>query len=274
MIGSKNLLQKLINEKITYVTGLYDIGREKSGDGRKFEDYKVWFRKTLILFDKPIVVFCEKSLEVFVQNIVKGRKNVKVIIQELNELEYYQYLDNVNNVCRSDSFKSKMNNVDRLENKLPLYNLVIFNKSVWMDIVGKLNPFNTELFGWIDAGISRFIDTTFNINVFPNLDKIDHNKINMQCNLKIKKLKTKNAFKDIMFHTDHYTTATLYFANSKLLSIMRSELKEIFMLMLDNNCINNEQIATTILYLQNPNLFNLFENNTNLHLSFIQYLSK
>jgi hypothetical protein len=252
---------------------MISIGREKNGDGRKFEDYKVWLRKTLILFNKPIVVFCEKSLEVFVQNIVKGRINVKVIIQELNDLEYYQYLDDVNNVCNSDSFKSKMNNVDRLECKLPLYNLIIFNKSVWIDLVSKLNPFNTELFGWIDAGISRFIDTTFDINVFPNLDKIDHNRINMQCNLKIKKLKTNNPFKEIMFHTDHYTTATLYFANSKLLSIMRSELKKIFVIMLDNDCINNEQIATTILYLQNPNLFNLFENNTNLHLSYIKYLS-
>ena len=44
----------------TAITALYDIDREKNGDGRSISDYLNWFKETLKL-DINLVIYTEKK---------------------------------------------------------------------------------------------------------------------------------------------------------------------------------------------------------------------
>ena len=63
----------------TVVTALYDIGREKNGDGRTIDQYLKWFDKTLDL-NVPVVVYTEEKFKEFVLNKAEE-------ISEENELD-------------------------------------------------------------------------------------------------------------------------------------------------------------------------------------------
>ena len=56
----------------TIITALYDIDREKEGDGRTFDEYLSWFKETLKV-KTPMVIFVDESLKEFVE---KNRKNL------------------------------------------------------------------------------------------------------------------------------------------------------------------------------------------------------
>ena len=60
---------------VTFVTALYDINREKNGDGRKFSEYLEWLDK-LLKIKVPIVIFTSDEHNEFINQ----RRNNQIII--------------------------------------------------------------------------------------------------------------------------------------------------------------------------------------------------
>jgi len=77
---------------------------------------------------------------------------------------------------------------------------------------------------------------------------------------------------DIMYHNDHFTTATIFSGTKQIIDRIKDESKIIFQEMIDNNCINNEQIVFAIIFKKYPELFHGLVNNTHKHLPYFEYL--
>ena len=127
-----------MNTTVTVVTGLYNINRETDGDGRKTNDYIAWLKKTMRL-NVPMVVYCEQSTYDEIKNERTDYEHTKFIIIEKKDIEYFQYEDKVNEIVKMPEYLKKIRGKDRLEVKLPIYNLLIMNKIVWLSDVAKEN---------------------------------------------------------------------------------------------------------------------------------------
>ena len=79
---------------------------------------------------------------------------------------------------------------------------------------------------------------------------------------------------NMIYHCDHYTTATVFGGNKNIINWIDEKISEAFKWMLAKNCINNEQILMGIVYKNNLEKFHTFLNTTNKHVPYFQYLTK
>lgn len=144
-------IQKNLNQ-VTFVTALIDIGREKY-DGRKFSDYVSWFLPTL-LFPVPMVIYVEPYLVDYVRAVRKDLPT-RIIPQTFLTSPLRWLLDRVSYILANHTFRQY--NPSDLLNRCPEYSILMSNKFAWIWNTIQDNPFQTDLFFWIDAGISRFL---------------------------------------------------------------------------------------------------------------------
>lgn len=260
-----------MNTTVTVVTGLYNINRETHGDDRKITDYITWLKTTMRL-NVPMVIYCEQSTYEQIKNERTDYEHTKFIIIEKKDIEYFQYEDKVNEIVKNPDYLNKIQGIDRLEVKLPIYNLLIMNKIVWVSDVAKENYFNSSMFMWVDAGCSRFFEN-YDLNLkkqWPNLSKLNPEKFNIQ----IKRTLFYNlGLNDIMYHNDHFTTGTIFSGKKEIIDRIKLESQIIFKEMLEKKCINNEQIVFAMIFKKYPELFYGLINNTYKHLPYFEYLS-
>jgi hypothetical protein len=139
--------------QITLVTCLIDIGREKV-DGRKFEDYIKWFLVT-IQIKAPMVIYVEPSLRTIVEQVRAGLPT-KIIEQNVTNFPLAWSVGFVEQILNSEEWKKFARHSHELTNRLPTYAPMIHSKMAYMWSVMDENPFKTDMFFWIDGGLSRF----------------------------------------------------------------------------------------------------------------------
>ena len=145
----------------TVISGLWDLGR----DDRSIGEYKAWLHSTIKSTDHPIVLFTNLREYDHYNNVI-------VIHIEAQHLPYaIKYLAKNKRLLLNDT---------RIENKIPMYNIVQWSKISMMRMVSAFNPHNSTKFMWLDAGISRF-GNEFNIK---RNDLPDGFLISMQSNKK------------------------------------------------------------------------------------------
>ena len=142
-------------DTVTIVTAFFDINREKKGDGRSINEYLEWIKKTLQLNCNMFIITESKFIDFMKEH---RPKNYKTYIKEdtLENAQYYKYLGRMNEILESNEYKEKIAYPNRVECKLPEYNIIQYSKFGWLKEAIKKNPFNSEYFFWMDAGISRF----------------------------------------------------------------------------------------------------------------------
>jgi hypothetical protein len=258
---------------VTLVTALYNIDRSGSGDGRSFEDYLSWFSETLKV-KSPMVIFVEESLKSFVET---NRKDLptKIIVQPLEEIPYYELNDEIQDILDSENFKSNIGSPTRVECKMSLYNVVIYSKFSWVKRVIEENPFNSEYFMWIDAGLSRFFDDhgVTTKNSYPSESAIDTLIENKECVL----IQTSMSYypdlvnasecsEDYFWDARTWIMAGLWGGGSDVLLKFCDMVDDVLRnKMIKNKVINNEQNVMAYLYKNNDDMFVVFENYAHMH---------
>jgi hypothetical protein len=258
---------------ITLVTALYDINRKGMGDGRSFDEYLSWFAETLKV-KSPMVIFVEDSLRDFVEN---HRKNLptKIITQSLEEVPYYYLNDNIQEILDSENFKEKISVTSRIECKMSLYNVIIFSKFPWVKQVIEENPFQSEYFMWMDAGLSRFFEPhEVDINQpYPSETALETLLDNKDSVL----IQASMSFYPDLVNVEEYNDEYFWDARSWVMAGLwggGSEVLSKFCDMVDNvlqeklikrGVINNEQIVMAYLYKMDSDMFTVFENYAHLH---------
>jgi len=150
-------MNKAKHSNIVY-TALYDIGRE-SIDGRSFELYKEWLKSTVKIFP-GIYIFHDGSLNDF------KALDCNLITIPLQELNIFKRMEQVSQILT----EFKPISSSDITFKTPLYSLVQYSKFELASQLKAIVNFDSLL--WVDAGISRFIDSSDNNAIVNNSIKL------------------------------------------------------------------------------------------------------
>lgn len=163
-------------EKVSIVTALFDIGRDKWDEYYvNYQSYLFWM-SNLLKYDLNFIIYTEQK---FVDFITTERKKIdpnlsktKIIVKKLEDLSSYKnYYKKITSLVESDNFKSKIT-YKVPEHTKPLYNVVIFEKIMYIKESIIKNHFDSDMFIWLDAGVIRDNSHT-PILTFPNIELIN-----------------------------------------------------------------------------------------------------
>lgn len=150
-----------MKDKITFVTGLWDLGRDKIGEGfkRDFKSHYISQLKHLLLLDINLIIFCDEEVEKVVWEHRTAADTV-VYKKPLEEFKTkFDFFNAVQNIRNKPEWKNQSGwLVDSPQSSLEYYNPVIMSKFFMLHDSSIFNPFNSEYFFWIDAGLSSTVN--------------------------------------------------------------------------------------------------------------------
>jgi hypothetical protein len=247
---------------MTMVTAFFDIHRDTKGDGRTVNEYMQWIEKTLQLNCNLFIVTEAK----FVPFMKEKRPHYPMYIHEdtLENAFYYKYLPRMKEILESDAYKQRIAYPKRVECVLPEYNVIQYSKFGWLEEAMRVNPFHTEHFFWMDAGISRFfLDVDVSLP-YPRMIPSDKFIIQKRFDL--------DTFCMDIWKADNVLKGTMFGGRKESVLAVSTKVEEMFQSMLSQGNVNNEQIALAMVYHANKELFFIVD-DSNVHLQLFKYLS-
>ncbi len=141
--------------ELTIVTGLWNINRE----GRSFDHYIEHFNN-LLDTDVSLFIYIPKEYEHLVW-AKRKKHNTFVKIYELEDIKndiYKPHWDKTQNIrTNPEWFNQKGWLVNSPQASLEWYNPIVQSKMFMLHSSSVWNPFNSEYFVWIDAGITNTV---------------------------------------------------------------------------------------------------------------------
>jgi len=247
---------------VTCVTAFYDIGREAI-DGRSIMDYKSYLIKTLQCITAPFVLFLDPTLG-WKDELLHIRSSVgpiQIIELPFSETIMWIYKDQIESILKSTPHI----NPKDITNLLPEYTIIQYNKFDFLERAISENPFNSQHFCWLDAGISRFIDST---------------KKYMSKNIVTAHFNVVTTYSSIpTLQPDTYIgtntcilKGTCLYMSSSIFQEVKNEVMRIWKdEMIAKDRIDNEQIALALAYQTIPHIFKLHTSNEQVE-KLIQYV--
>jgi hypothetical protein len=229
----------------TFVTALYEIDRERH-DSRSFKNYKEWFSKTLTI-PVPMVIYTEEKNKELI-DIIRKNLPTKVIYTRKEDIPFYNTVEKVKYIITESEFKTKILHPNALENRCFEYIPLINSKFVWMEKSIEQNYFNTDMFFWIDAGISRFMNfdiSQYNFNTNLIKDIHENNKIYFQIGKEFELndiLKNPQKIDDYIGKTVNFIMAGFWGGNKSIIyDICNKSADNYINEYLNKNRVDNEQ---------------------------------
>jgi hypothetical protein len=144
---------------VTIVTGLWDIGRGNIGEGfkRSYDHYKQKFAE-LLKAPNNMIIYVSAEDEEFVWKH-RSRSNTFVKIMELDEFKnWFEFYNKVQEIRIKPEWREQAGWLaDSPQANLPDYNPIVMSKMFLLNNASIYNPFDTEYFYWIDAGITNTV---------------------------------------------------------------------------------------------------------------------
>jgi hypothetical protein len=261
----------------TIVTAFFDIGRDKNGDGRTIEEYLEWIKKTLELNCQLFIVTEPKFHQFFLENrpeIYKNNTFIKII--DFKDSYYYLYYDRIKEILNSPEYIAKIKYPQRVECKLPEYNIIQYSKFHYLQMAIEENPFQTEYFLWADAGISRFF---LDVDLSKPYPSPNGNQILQKNKDKFIIQKRNDLFNyplddSFVWKADNLLCGTMFGGSASIIKKNAELVEKCFVeKMLNENCANNEQLALALVWKDHKDIFYLINNYLNFHLCLFKYLS-
>jgi hypothetical protein len=158
---------------VTIVTGLWNMGRsELSSDfSRPYEDYKLKFSE---LMKAPVnmFIYVSKEDEEFIWQH-RSKHNTFVKIMELSEMDsWFEFFNQVQDIrIKPEWFGQAGWLTESPQAKLKYYNPLVMSKMFMLNNATFFNPFDSQYFYWIDAGITNTVNAGYfsHDRVFDNL---------------------------------------------------------------------------------------------------------
>ena len=135
------------------------------------------------------------------------------------------------------------------------------------------NVFNSDFFFWVDAGISRFFLDVDIYAPYPLAIKflettkdtlIIQKRFDLNCEL-IKE--------NFIWGSDNLLKGTMFGGTPYIINKIASLLEDVFKNMILNKTMNNEQLALSIVWKNNKELFTIVDDNPHVHLILFKLLS-
>ena len=262
----------------TIVTAFFDISRETKGDGRRLEEYMEWINRTLQL-NCHLYIITESRFIDFMKAARPVKYHHKTVFKAdtLENAMYYKYLPRMREIMESPEYKSRVMHPDRVECKLPEYNVIQYSKFGWLCDAIQENPFETEYFFWMDIGISRFFENMDLLVEYPRTHIIQKlllpeykDKFIIQQRHDLQQFPIDNNF---IWRSDNLLKGTIFGGSTQSINNISEKLVKVFHnVMLDNNCVNNEQLGLAIVWNNNKELFHLIPDNLIKHIDILKFI--
>lgn len=142
---------------LTLVTGLWNIGRDNLQEGwsRSFEHYLNKFSQ-LLEVDNNMIIFGDPELEDFIWSIRKKENTVFYTKnQEWFKNEFYNKIQEIR--TNPDWYNLAGWLPNSTQAKLEMYNPLVMSKMFLLHDAKILDPFNSDLMFWIDAGLTNTV---------------------------------------------------------------------------------------------------------------------
>ena len=156
-IGTFDKTQFNVNENLTIVTGLWDINRVD----RDFSHYIENFKRFLDI-PQNLFIYIPKEYEYLVWE-KRTKENTFVKVYELENIKnlYSPFWDKTQELRNSTEWLVQAGWLpESPQAKLEWYNPIVQSKMFMLNDVSIWNPFNTEYFFWLDAGITNTVPHT------------------------------------------------------------------------------------------------------------------
>jgi len=161
-------------EKVTLVTGLWDIGRGNLQEGwsRSFQYYLEKFQQLLQIKDN-MIIFGDEELQKFVFQH-RTQENTQFILRNLEWFKNNQYYDKIQKIRNNPNWYGQVGWLeDSTQSKLEMYNPLVMSKMFLLHDAKILDKFNSEYMFWIDAGITNTVHPGY-FTHDKVLDKLPH----------------------------------------------------------------------------------------------------
>jgi hypothetical protein len=143
--------------KITLVTGLWNIKRDELGEGwsRSFQHYLDKFEQ-LLEVDNPMIIFGDSELESFVFER-RNRDNTTFIVrsQDWFKNEFYNKIQELRTNPEWYNLAGWL--PESTQAKLEMYNPLVMSKMFLLNDAKIMDTFNSEMMFWIDAGLTNTV---------------------------------------------------------------------------------------------------------------------
>lgn len=218
--------------KLTCVSGYWNI---KNKHGNKFNK---WFKNTLKI-NCPYIFFGDKNSIEVVKNY-RGELPTYYIELNIEEFTTYKYKD-----------KMKTHTVHCPSIEL---NLIWNEKMFLIQRALEINPFSSDFFMWIDAGICIYRNRMPPSASFPNINKL--NKLPKDKFIYSSSNNTYNdkKFKKGNYHLHHHISGTSYVLHKSIIDkyvLLFSE----YLKLIDTNDIWTDQVILTLMYKDHKDFF-------------------
>jgi len=233
---------------MTMVTAFFDIHRDTKGDGRTLGEYLQWIEKTLQLNCNLFIVTEAK----FVPFMREKSPRAYILEDTLENASYYKYLPRMKEILKSDAYKQRIAHPQRVECILPEYNVIQYSKFGWLEKAMSLNPFQSDSFYWMDAGISRFFGNMDITLPYPRVIHTD--QFIIQPREDVWSYVIDDSF---LWKADNLFKGGMFGGNAKIVSEIGKKVEEVFQTMLSHEQMNNEQLAIALVWKKYPELFHL-----------------
>jgi|688.fasta_scaffold33072_6 hypothetical protein len=143
-----------VNKNLTIVTGLWNLNRP----GRDFSHYIEQF-KLFLDIPQNLFIYIPAEYEYLVWE-KRSKENTYVKIYELDDVKnlYSPFWDKTNEIRKSENWLNQSGWLSGSPQAvLEYYNPIVQSKMFMLNDATIWNPFNTEYFFWLDAGITNTV---------------------------------------------------------------------------------------------------------------------
>jgi len=142
---------------ITLVTGLWNIKRDELTQGwsRSFQHYLDKFEQ-LLKVDNPMIIFGDSELKSFV--FERRSKDNTLFIYRSQDWFKNEFYDKIQEIrTNPDWFNLAGWLSESTQAKLEMYNPLVMSKMFLLNDAKIMDPFNSEMMFWIDAGLTNTV---------------------------------------------------------------------------------------------------------------------
>jgi hypothetical protein len=143
---------------VTLVTGLWNIKRDELTQGwsRTFQHYLDKFEQ-LLQVDNPMIIFGDSELESFVF-ARRNHENTLFITRSQDWLKNNEFYDKIQEIRNNPEWYNLAGWLpESTQAKLDMYNPLVMSKMFLLNDARIMDPFNSEMMFWIDAGLTNTV---------------------------------------------------------------------------------------------------------------------
>lgn len=221
----------------------------------------------------PMLLFITEDLQEFVDER-RGDLPTKTVHITPEEIPYYHLKEPIQQILDSDDYKNNISDPDRIECKQAMHPIINFSKFAWLDQAVKINPFDSELYFWLDAGGSRFFNNFDLTEDYPGdaayetlVEMGESFLVQMNCDYYPDLFNADVLTEEYLYDNRSYVLGSMFGGHKSCINNILTLVDDVLLnKMIANDNVNNEQIALGYLVKNHPDDFAVYSRTNGQHM--------